>query len=536
MASTDGRAALWSGIGNLASKGLAFCRNLVLAAAIGTALVADAYNVANNVPNMLYIMLGGGAIATVFVPQITRLAKDSQRRADEYSSLLLVAVTVVGLVLVGILIVATPLLISAFGGEAWDDAQRGLATTLSYWCLPQIVFYALYSVQTQILNSRGKFIAAAWVSSANSLTVLATCVPILLMGVVQANDPASVSAVDVTLLGAGALGGTIAQSALLAVVAMRSGFRLRLPRQLRGLGLRRTRDIGSWTLAASLCYQISNLVVVGVTARAGAEAAAVGEDGRGYSVYYYAFTLVTLIQSVLIATFGNILLARMAQHRASESREAATQELDVTVTRAASLVVPISGAFVALGVPLGGVLFARGNTSLESAMAIGISIVILGIGLVPYTLHMLLVRAFYAYMLPRPPMVSAVVVNGVWIVGAIASQFLAPPGVRAWIVAGVFVLAYWIDFPLKFRRLRTQLDFRPSDSAVSGARKLVVAGVVSTAVVGIAVLASSFVWPPSTVLLVTQLLVGGALFAVVYLVMTRRSEVSPLAVLRWLKR
>jgi putative peptidoglycan lipid II flippase len=536
MANTDGRAALWSGIGNLASKSLAFCRNLVLAAAIGTALVADAYNVANNVPNMLYLMLGGGAIATIFVPQITRLAQSSQRRADEYSSLLLIAVTVIGLLLAGILIAGTPLLISAFGGGAWSEAQRGLATTLSYWCLPQIVFYALYSVQTQILNSRGKFIAAAWVSSANSLTVLVTCVPILLMGVVQADDASSVSAVDVTLLGAGALGGTVAQSTLLAVVAVRAGFRLRLPRQLRGLGLRRTRDIGLWTLAASLCYQISNLVVVGVTARAGAEAAALGEDGRGYSLYYYAFTLVTLIQSVLIATFGNILLARMAQHRARERREAATQELDATLTRAASLVVPIGGAFVALGVPLGGVLFARGNTSLESAMAIGVSIAILGMGVVPYTLHMLLVRAFYAYMLPRPPMVSAVVVNGVWITGAIAAQFLAPPGVRAWIVAGVFVLAYWIDFPLKFRRLRTELDFRPSASAVRGALRLLTAGAVSTSTVGILVVISSAVWPTSVVLHIVQLAVGSILFAAVHLVITGRSQVSPLAVLRWLKR
>lgn len=536
MASTDGGAALWSGIGNLASKGLAFCRNLMLAAAIGTALVADAYNVANNVPNMLFLMLGGGAIATVFVPQITRLARQSQGRADEYSSLLLVAVTVVGLLLAGILLLATPLLISAFGGGAWSETQRELATTLSYWCLPQIIFYALYSVQTQILNARGKFVAAAWVSSANSLTVLATCVPILVMGAVQADDPSSVSTLDVTLLGAGALGGTIAQSALLAVVAARSGFRLRLPKHLHGLGLRRTRDIGLWSLAASLCYQVSNLVVVGVTARAGAEAAAQGEDGRGYSVYYYAFTLVTLVQSVLIATFGNILLARMAQHRASEAEGEATAELDSTLMRAASLVVPISGAFVALGVPLGGLLFARGNTSMDAAISIGISVVILGTGLVPYALHMLLIRAFYAYMLPRPPMVSAVVVNGVWIAGAVAAQFFVSPGARAWFVAGVFVIAYWIDFPLKFWRLRRQLDFRPSLLARAGARRLAISGVVSTTITGTAVLVSFAIWPASVVLLLTQLLGGGTIFSLVYLLMTRRTAVSPLAVLRWLRK
>ncbi|RKE59338.1 murein biosynthesis integral membrane protein MurJ [Microbacterium sp. AG238] len=535
MPRSDGRAALWSGLGNLSSKGLAFIRNLVLAATIGTALVADAYNVANNVPNMLYLLLGGGAIATVFVPQITRLARESQRRADEFSTLLLVVVTAAGLVLVVSLIAATPLLVSLFGGSAWSSAQRELATSLSYWCLPQIVFYAIYAIQTQILNSRGKFVAAAWVSSANSVVVLATCIPILLLGSVKAYDPLSLTTADVTLLGAGALAGTVVQSLLLAWVAVRSGFAWKLPSSLRSLGLRSTASIATWTLVASLCYQVSSLVVVAVTARAGSEASLLGDSSRGYSVYYNAFTLVTLVQSILIATFGNILLARMAHHREHDSPNFALKEFEDTLIRAAALVAPVSGVLVSLGVPLTSVLFTRGNTTLEAAASIGVSVMILGLGVIPYSLHMLMIRGFYAFMLPRPPLVSALVVNGTWITGALAAQIFAPPMLRGWFVAAAFVAAYWLDFPLKFGRLRRHLGYQMSATARRGLIRLGVSTGLSTAIVAGGVLISAGQGPLTYGLAASQLAVGGAAFVLIHLAATFKSGVSVIDVARWLR-
>ena len=86
-----GRTSFSASAAMLFSTALGFVRNLVLASAIGTGLVADSYNIANQVPYQIFTMLGGGAIAFVLVPQLMRQAQVSEVRRDEYGSLLLAA-------------------------------------------------------------------------------------------------------------------------------------------------------------------------------------------------------------------------------------------------------------------------------------------------------------------------------------------------------------------------------------------------------------------------------------------------------------
>ena len=71
--------------GTVVSRMSGIVRTVLLAAAIGTQLHADVFNIANTVPNMLYILLAGGVFNAVLVPQLVRAMKNDPDGGDAYA-------------------------------------------------------------------------------------------------------------------------------------------------------------------------------------------------------------------------------------------------------------------------------------------------------------------------------------------------------------------------------------------------------------------------------------------------------------------
>src|SRR6188472_404500 len=98
------RASSTMAAGTVVSRALGFVRSAVIVAALGTGLTLSTYTVANTVPNILYILLAGGVLNAVFVPQLVRAMREGPERSRAYSDRLL---TLAGLVLLGVSVVAT---------------------------------------------------------------------------------------------------------------------------------------------------------------------------------------------------------------------------------------------------------------------------------------------------------------------------------------------------------------------------------------------------------------------------------------------
>ena len=75
--------------GTLVSRLTGLIRSLLLVAALGTSIFADTFNVANTLPTILYILLAGGALNAVFVPQLVRAMKDDADGGEAFTSRLL---------------------------------------------------------------------------------------------------------------------------------------------------------------------------------------------------------------------------------------------------------------------------------------------------------------------------------------------------------------------------------------------------------------------------------------------------------------
>ncbi len=80
--------------GTIVSRLSGFVRSALLAAILGAQLHADIFNIANTIPNMLYILLAGGVINAVLVPQLVRAIAHDGDRGQAYTSRVLTLVTV----------------------------------------------------------------------------------------------------------------------------------------------------------------------------------------------------------------------------------------------------------------------------------------------------------------------------------------------------------------------------------------------------------------------------------------------------------
>ncbi len=97
-------------------------------------------------PNIIYILLAGGVLNAVFVPEIVRAMKEGPERSRAFTDRLLTLTLLVLTVVAVVATAAAPLLIhlyTAFGDLSPANAR--VATLLAYWCLPQIFFYGLYT-------------------------------------------------------------------------------------------------------------------------------------------------------------------------------------------------------------------------------------------------------------------------------------------------------------------------------------------------------------------------------------------------------
>jgi len=152
------RASLLLAAGTTVSRILGFVSAAVLAWTIGlNNASANAFAIANTLPNNILLLIAGGFLSAVLVPQIVKAGLHSDG-GQRFINRLVTLGTVVFLAVTVLATLGAPLLVGVytFADDALDSSGTALAVVLAYWCLPQIFFYALYSLLSEVLNARGK--------------------------------------------------------------------------------------------------------------------------------------------------------------------------------------------------------------------------------------------------------------------------------------------------------------------------------------------------------------------------------------------
>lgn len=306
------RASGIMALGTLTSRLLGFIRSAMLIAVIGSVGANDAFQAANNLPNIIYNLLASSILSAILVPQIVRALH--RGGADEFINRILTIFTLAIFAVTAICIAAAPLLFNLFAAKL-DPGWKSLGIIFSYWCLPQLFFYGLYSLWGQLLNAKGHFGAYMWAPVVNNvvgIAGLATFMVVLGSDSSWASDPQVWTGLPIIVLAGSSTLGIIVQAVVLLIPLRRSGFKLNLIWGWRGHGLGQISNTAMWAFASLGLSQIAFLVVSNVNAAANGYAEQHNVVIASITAYNTAFMVYMIPQSTIVISIVTALFTSMA--------------------------------------------------------------------------------------------------------------------------------------------------------------------------------------------------------------------------------
>lgn len=510
------RSSALMAAGTLVSKMLGFVRVVLLAAAIGSVTrAASVFDTANQLPNMVYILLAGGVISAIFVPQITRALRHPDGGKAYTDRLLTLALSIL-LLVTAVCTIGAPLLYKLFDWTA-TGARLNLGIAFSVICVPQIFFYGLYTLFGEVLNARGKFGAYMWAPVLANLIMVAGLV-VFLIAFPKDVTPQDWTPAMIALLAGSATLGIVAQGVVLIWPLKRAGYTFKPDFHFRGVGLRGVSKIAGWAFGAVMLQQAGMLVSSQVL-----NAVPSGYGGKfAQSTAYMLFMLPHGIVTVSLVT---ALYTRMSNAAADGDTAQVVDDLQTGYRLSGLASIPVTiGAFVLI-LPFAGVFFAGS----VSRWAIGSATIAMMIGLVPFTFCVLEQRIFFAFEDARTPFLVQAIGTAVSIVGSLLAHLLPHNLVGAGVALGqsasflaqAIAAFLWLGPLLGKIALRAVLDVY---------RRLAIAAVGATLVALVVLLAAHATIGGRLADLVT-LIVGGTAFGIVYVVIAKRLNVHEINLL-----
>jgi putative peptidoglycan lipid II flippase len=402
------RSSALMAAGTIVSRLLGFLRAAVLSGVVGIGVAADTFQVANTLPNQFYLLLAGGVLNAVLVPQITKAAAQDDGGHEFVNRLLTLSFAIIAVATV-VVTAAAPLLVRLFS-QNWDPEALGLAAAFAAICLPQILFYGLYTLLGQVLNARGHFAAYMWAPALANLVAIAGLLWFKLSYPSEAPVGSWTPEMIWVLAGTATLG-VAAQALVLVIPLRRSGFRFRPTWGLRGSGLRSASRVALWTFAAVAVSQLGFIVTSKVMTRAGDLIEERGQTGAGIFAYGLAFLLFMLPHSLVTVSLVTALFTRLSQAAHRGDTGEVVEDLGRGLRLPAVVLVPATLGVALLGPQLVRVAFY--DNSPAAVEAISEVMVAMMVGIVPFGWLYLIQRVYYAFEDARTPFYLQLVVTAV---------------------------------------------------------------------------------------------------------------------------
>ncbi len=409
----------------MASRILGFARDILIAALLGAGPVADAFFVANRLPNLFRRLFGEGAFNAAFIPAFSGILtsegrEEAARFAGQAASVM--AFWLFGLTLLAEIFMPAVLAVIA-PGFAEIPAKFDLAVTLSRIAFPYMPLICLTALVSGVLNGLDRFAAAAAAPIVYNLAMIGFMLG--LSGVVPTAGHALALGVSVS---------GVLQLALVVWAARRAGMVLPLPRprltpRVRQLLRRMTPGLvgaGVTQLNLSVDVIIGSLLPPGTV-----------------SILYYADRVNQLPLGTIGAAVGTALLPTLSRQVAGVTPREAVGTLNRAIEYALLLTLPAALALIVCAEPIIAVLFGRGAFAPEVVLKSSQALAAYGVGLPAFVLVKVLVPAFFARgdtSVPVKVGVAAVALNlalNLAFMGPL--QHLGPPlasAVAAWANVG----------------------------------------------------------------------------------------------------
>ena len=441
--------------GTVVSRITGIGRDIALAAALGFYLVSDAYSLGNSLPTIVYILVVGGALNAVFIPQLVRRMEADADDGKAYADRLITATATILLALAILAVIAAPWIVDLYTPADYPQEQYDLAVAFARLFLPQIFFYGLYTMLSQVLNSRGKFGAPMFAPIANNVVAIATFVLFIWIAGTSAAADGVLTTGQVLLLGIGTTLGVVVQAVILIPVLSRAGYRWRPRFDWKDQGLGKAGKLAGWTIGLVLVNQLTYVVITRLAAQANVDAAATGATAAGITTYQKAHLVFMLPHSVITISIVTALLPAISRLAHEGKLKEIGHDIGGAMRIVAALIAPVAALLFVLGSDVAVLLFGYGAATVDQASVMGDIVRVFMLGLLPFTLFYVLLRGFYSLEDTRTPFFVTVAFSAVmlllvvWFFSVFTNLGVSSAGgPQVAAIAFGYVLAYWFGFVL----------------------------------------------------------------------------------------
>ncbi len=403
------RSTALMSVGTALSRLTGFLRVAAMAFALGVAetRLADAYNVANNTPNIIYELVLGGILSSVFVPIFVEQIASRKEEEAWHVARAVMTVTLVLLSLVMLIgILAAPWIIRLYTFRVEPEAReaaRTLATLFLRFFMPQIVLYGLGAAATGLLNARRRFVVPMFAPILNNLVVIASFLTFAAMFAGPADpSPLNITLAQKLVLALGTTAGVAAMTLALWPSLRRIGFRFRWAFDLRHPAIRKLIRLSGWAVGYVVVNQVGLLIVIVLAA---------GERG-GYTAYQAAFIFFQLPYAIFSVSIMTALLPSLSEHWVQRDAARFRRVLARGIRASAFVVIPAAAGYLVLARPIMRLLLEHGVTRADSTELLASVLTFFALGLFSVSAFMLFLRAFYAMQDTRTPMLINVFAVG----------------------------------------------------------------------------------------------------------------------------
>ena len=530
---TSGMAA-----GTLASRITGVFRDIALVAAIGTGVFSDTYSIANSIPNIIYILIAGGAINSVFIPALVRHMEDDEDQGKQFTDQLL---TLVGLVLIAIVILTVliaGLIVHLYATRLWTPEEFDVATMFARWCLPQIFFYGIYTLASQILNSRNSFSLPMYAPIVNNAIVIVTAL-IFISLMTELPTANSVTTAQINLLGFGTTLGVMAQALILVPALRKAGYTFRPNFKFRNVGNSKIGNLAKWTVGFVLVNQVTFLMVSNLTTLSNVLVAGDSSAASvGFTSYQKGQLMMMLPHSIITVSVITALLPRLSRQAHEKDLSAFGGELSASLRLVSALIIPSAVFLLATGPWIGALLYGYGASSAAQGAALGGVASMFALGLPAFSLFYVLLRSYYAQENTKTPFMINLGFNALHVIIGFALFSLLPDGLQ---VAGLalgysisYVITCWLTWHRVGKRvpeIRNNGHLRLMVRVVAAS---IVSGLLAYVVVSVTITNQTEL---SALRLGAAIAIFASTFAITYLALARALRISEVtAVLALVRR
>lgn len=423
--------------GTAVSRVLGLVRAMLIAIVLGNFTVqANTFTLAMTVPNSLYILLAGGTLNNVLVPQIVRAVTHDSDGGKAFIDRIITGLVLVLGVLTAIITLATPLVMSIYANSSWRTPEmaehwRSLLL-MSYLTMPQLFFYGVFFLIGQVLNAREKFGPMMWAPILNNVVSIAVFGVYLWIWGTQSATGQAFTDQQVWLLGVGSTIGIAVQTLVLLPYLKQAGFSYQPRFDLKGTGLGQTFHVAKWMVGYVALTSLAQVVVVNLA------------SNSGVGAYQNAYVIWILPHSLITVSLSTAMLPTASKFAAANNFGGVATETTRALRLALTFLVPSAIGFAVLFDPISALIYGHGAGA-NDYHTVGWALAMFALGLVPYTIQYLYLRAFYSLDNTKTPFLLQIPISAA---NALLAVLLVLAGSDPATVPARLALAYTLAYVL----------------------------------------------------------------------------------------